>query len=158
MKNEFKIKSFHNGEFVNLLETIKNKKDVIYRVGCDSLNVKDQTLFITTLVGIHPNKQGAFILYQKEKMKKVDDTTKRLWMEVERAISFASHLRDEYGLKIECIDFDLNNNQEYISSRLVTAAIGYAQSLGFIAYCKPNLIHAIYAADFIVHRKHALKY
>lgn len=150
--NNFKIKSFHNGEYISLAEILATRPNIKYRVGCDSLNIKDKTIFITTLVGINPGNNGAFILYQKEKVNKINDTTKRLWTEVEKAISFASFLRDQMNMQVASIDFDLNSDQNYISSRLLISALGYAQSMGFTAYCKPNELHAIYAADYIVHK------
>lgn len=150
--NNFKIKSFHSGEYISLSEILASRPDIKYRVGCDSLNVKDKTVFITTLVGINPGNNGAFILYQKEKVNKINDTTKRLWTEVEKAISFASFLRDHMKMNVSSIDFDLNSDQNYISNRLLVSALGYAQSLGFTAYCKPDELHAIYAADYIVHK------
>lgn len=153
MKNlNFKIKSFHSGEYISLAEILASRPNIKYRVGCDSLNVKDKTVFITTLVGVNPGNNGAFILYQKEKVNKINDTTKRLWLEVEKAISFATFLRDQMQMDVSSIDFDLNSDQSYISNRLLVSALGYAQSLGFTAYCKPDELHAIYAADYIVHK------
>ena len=146
------IKSFHDGNEVSLQEILDTKKNIVYRVGCDSLNIKDKTVFITTLVGIYPKSSGAFILYRKEKVQRIDDSQIRLWTEVEKAIAFASELRSQYDMNIECIDFDLNPNVACESSRLVSSALGFAESLGFKAYCKPNFIHAIYAADHIVHK------
>lgn len=146
------IKSFQNGQEISIEELVKLKPHVRYRVGCDSLNVKDKTVFITTLVGINPEHSGAFILYWKEKVSKINDSQSRLWQEVEKAIQFAKYLRDNCNINIECIDFDLNPNESYISSRLVSSALGYAESLGFKAYCKPEFIYAIYAADHIVHK------
>lgn len=147
-----KIKSFHDGNEVSLEEILNTRKNIVYRVGCDSLNIKDKTIFITTLVGIYPKSSGAFILYKKDKQPRIEDSQIRLWTEVEKAIAFASELRNEYDLNVECIDFDLNPNETYESSRLVSSALGFAESLGFKACCKPNIIHAIYAADHIVHK------
>ena len=147
-----KIKSFHDGKEVSLEQFLKSKDNIRYRVGCDSMNIKDKTVFITTLVGVNSGRCGAFILYQKEKVNKIDNLQTRLWEEVEKAISFAVNLRDTHKVEIECIDFDLNPNEEYASSRLVHGALGYAESLGFKAYCKPEFIYAIYAADHIVHK------
>jgi len=149
---DYKIKTLQDGSEVSLTDILSKYKNIKYRVGCDSLNVKDKTVFITTLVGIHPDKKGAFILYSKEKVPKLEEPQVRLWNEVEKAIEFASLLRDTFQLEIECIDFDLNPDVTYESSRLVASAIGYAESLGFRAYCKPDSIFAIYAADFIVHK------
>jgi predicted RNase H-related nuclease YkuK (DUF458 family) len=149
---ELKIKTLHDGSEVSLNEIVSKHPNIKYRVGCDSLNIKDKTVFITTLVGIHPEKKGAFILYSKEKIPRIDEPQVRLWMEVEKAIEFSVFLRDEHFVEIDCIDFDLNPDVTYESSRLVASAIGYAESMGFKAYCKPDSIFAIYAADFIVHK------
>lgn len=149
---DVKIKTFHDGKEISLAEVLAKNPNIKYRVGCDSLNIKDKTVFITTLVGIHAEKTGAFILYSKEKVSKIDEPQVRLWIEVEKSIEFASFLRDEHSLEIECIDFDLNPDITYESSRLVASAIGYAESMGFKAFCKPDSIFAIYAADFIVHK------
>lgn len=149
---ELKIKSLHDGEEVSLEHVLKNKPNIKYRVGCDSLNIKDKTVFITTLVGIHPERNGAFILYAKEKIAKIEEPQVRLWIEVEKAIEFACTLRDEHNVEIDYIDFDLNPDVTYESSRLVASALGYAESMGFKALCKPSSIYAIYAADFIVHK------
>jgi predicted RNase H-related nuclease YkuK (DUF458 family) len=149
---DLKIKTLHDGTEVSLREVVSKHPNIKYRVGCDSLNIKDKTVFITTLVGIHPDKKGAFILYSKEKVPKIEEPQVRLWVEVEKAIEFATFLRDEHLVEIDCIDFDLNPDITYESSRLVASAIGYAESMGFKAYCKPDSIFAIYAADFIVHK------
>jgi predicted RNase H-related nuclease YkuK (DUF458 family) len=149
---DLKIKTLHDGSEVSLSEVVSKYPNIKYRVGCDSLNVKDKTVFITTLVGIHPEKSGAFILYGKEKIPRIEEPQVRLWIEVEKAIEFSAFLRDEHLIEIDCIDFDLNPDVTYESSRLVASAIGYAESMGFKAYCKPDSIFAIYAADFIVHK------
>ena len=147
-----KIKTLHDGKEVCLKEVLLDKHGVKYRVGCDSLNVKEHTVFITTLVGIHPERRGAFVLYSKEKINKIQEPRLRLWQEVEKAINFATHLREQIGVEIECIDFDLNTDTTYESSRLVASALGYAEAMGFKAFCKPNALYAIYAADFITHK------
>jgi predicted RNase H-related nuclease YkuK (DUF458 family) len=149
---DFKIKTLHDSSEVSLVEVLSGHQGVKYRVGCDSLNVKDKTVFITTLVGIHPEKKGAFILYSKEKRSKIEDPQIRLWVEVEKAIEFAIALRTDHDLEIDFIDFDLNPDIAYKSSRLVASAVGYAESMGFKALCKPESILAIHAADFLLHK------
>lgn len=151
MITDYNIRSLFDGKSVDLGEYIKNKKDVSYHVGCDSLNIKDKTVFVVTLVGVSPNNTGSFCLYHREKVDKVENNIERLWSEVERSTKFATLLKD-ININVECIDFDLNPNEDYISSRLVGSAIAYAESLGFKGTCKPNSIHAIYAADFIVNK------
>jgi predicted RNase H-related nuclease YkuK (DUF458 family) len=39
------------------------------------------------------------------------------------------------------------------SNKLVAAAVGYVESLGFKARVKPDLLPAVYAADDIAHKQ-----
>ena len=145
-----KLRSLSDGKIVSLESILSKNINVSYRCGCDSMNIRDKTIFITTLVGIR-SEGGAFVLYQKDKAPKISDIQERLWKEVERAISFAVYFRDNHPMKLEGIDFDLNTDEQFISSRLASSAIGYANSLGFEAQCKPSMLCAIYASDHVVH-------
>ena len=89
-----KIKSFHDGNEVSLQEILDTRKNIVYRVGCDSLNIKDKTVFITTLVGVYPKSSGAFILYRKDKQPRIDDSQIRLWTEVEKAIALIKNPKE----------------------------------------------------------------
>jgi len=149
-----KIKTYGSNDPVLLSDFLKEKSPLIkYRVGCDSLNVRDKTIYITVLVGVHPNNCGAFIVYLKDKVPRIGDMYRRLWYEVEKAVSFAVYLREEYNIDIEAVDLDLNSDPEYRSNKLLNSAIGYATSYGFPTFCKPQNVAAIYAADHLVHRK-----
>jgi predicted RNase H-related nuclease YkuK (DUF458 family) len=145
-----KLKSLGDGRMVTLEEALSNK-DVTYRVGCDSLNVKHHSVYIMSLVGIYPDNRGAFVFYHKEKIPKIRDIQQRLWREVEMSMEFAQMLREQFKAKIEAIDFDLNVDEQYPSSRLAASAIGFANGAGFDAYCKPDKLYAIWASDHVVH-------
>jgi predicted RNase H-related nuclease YkuK (DUF458 family) len=152
--SNIKIKTYDSNEPVLLSDFLKTKSPSIkYRVGCDSLNVRDKTIYITVLVGVHPNNSGAFIVYLKDKVPKIEDMYRRLWYEVEKAISFASLLRESFNIDIEAVDLDLNSDPQHRSNKLLNSAIGYATSCGFPAFYKPQNVAAIYAADHLVHRK-----
>lgn len=156
--SNFKIRTYGTNDQVMLSDFLNSKPSTIkYRVGCDSLNVRDKTIYITVLVGMYPNNNGAFIVYLKDKVPKIDDTYRRLWTEVEKAVSFASMLRENYKVDIEAIDLDLNSDPHYISNKLLNSAVGYATSCGFPTYFKPQNVAAIYAADHLVHRKNIEK-
>lgn len=156
--NNIKIKTYTSNDPVSLSDFLKTKSPTIkYRVGCDSLNVRDKTIYITVLVGVYPENRGAFVVYLKDKVPKVNDMYKRLWYEVEKAVSFASMLREEYNINIEAVDLDLNSDPEHLSNKLLNSAIGYATSCGFPTFCKPQNVAAIYAADHLVHRKNIEK-
>lgn len=153
MPNTVFVKSFGTNKVLSLKEMFANSKTNRYRIGCDSLNIKNKTVYITTIVGFHPGNRGAFIYYIKEYVPLVKDTARRLWTEVEKSISLASLVKEDHNIQIEAIDFDLNTSEKYISSRFATSAVSYANSYGFKAFCKPDTLVSIYAADFICHRK-----
>ena len=156
MTNPVMVKSFGTKKQISLRELFEQKRTNRYRVGCDSANIRNKTVYITTIVGFHPGNKGAFIYYIKEYTPRVRDTAKRLWNEVEKSISIASLIKERFNIEVEAIDFDLNTSEKYISSRFATSAVSYANSFGFDAYCKPDTLLSIYAADFISHSK-ALK-
>lgn len=150
MEKYSRLKSLGDGRIVTLEEALSNK-DVRFRVGCDSLNVKTHSVYIMSLVGVYPDSTGAFVFYAKEKIPKIKDIQQRLWREVEEVMAFAEMLREKYGADIEAIDFDLNVDPQYPSSRLADSAKGWAEGLGFKSYTKPDKLYAIWASDHIVH-------
>ncbi len=114
-------------------------------VGCDSHNKGEFTTYVTTLV-IHIGDTGCHVLFNKEKIKRINDLWTRLWKEVELSVELALYLR-ENGINIHNIDLDLNDDEAYASNKLVAAAKGYVQSLGIKPRIKPDLLPAVHAAD-----------
>jgi len=153
MSGPVMVKSFGTKKQISLKELFSQRRTDRYRIGCDSANIKNKTVFITTVVGFHPGNRGAFIYYIKDYTPRISDTAKRLWTEVEKSISLANLVKEKFNIEVEAIDFDLNTSEKYISSRFATSAVSYANSYGFDAYCKPDTLVSIYAADFISHSK-----
>lgn len=151
--NPILVKSYGTNKVISLKEMFASRKTNRYRVGCDSANIRNKTVYITTIVGFHPGNRGAFIYYIKEYVPRVRDTAKRLWNEVEKSIGIANLIKERHGIDVEAIDFDLNTDEKYLSSRFATSAVSYANSYGFEAFCKPDTLLSIYAADFISHSK-----
>lgn len=114
-------------------------------VGCDSHNKGEFTTYVTTLV-IHIGDTGCHVLFNKDKVKRINDLWTRLWKEVELSVELALYLR-ENGINIHNIDLDLNDDEAYASNKLVAAAKGYVQSLGIKPRIKPDLLPAVHAAD-----------
>lgn len=114
-------------------------------VGCDSHNKGEFTTYVTTLV-IHIGDTGCHVLFNKDKVKRINDLWTRLWKEVELSVELAMYLR-ENGINIHNIDLDLNDDEAYASNKLVSAAKGYVQSLGIKPRIKPDLLPAVHAAD-----------
>ena len=130
----------------NYLAVHKNQPLNIY-LGCDSHN-RLKTTYATTLV-FNVSSTGCHVIYKKEIVPLISDMWTRLWGEAERSVETALYLR-EHGIEIDTIDLDYNINPEHKSNKLVSAAVGYVESLGFKARVKPELLPAVYAADHIV--------
>lgn len=116
-------------------------------LGCDSQNHL-RTTYATTLV-FNVSATGCHVIYRKEVVPLIQDIWTRLWGEAERSVELALYLR-EHGVEIDTIDLDYNVDPKYKSNKVVTAAVGYVESLGFKARIKPELLPAAYAADNIV--------
>ncbi|RRO14430.1 ribonuclease H-like YkuK family protein [Flavobacteriaceae bacterium 14752] len=139
--------SFDVAEYVKTyLDLYKNQSLNLY-LGCDSHN-RLKTTYATTLV-FNVASTGCHVIYRKEVVPIINDMWTRLWGEVERSVEVALYLREQ-GIEIDTIDLDYNINPEFKSNKLVSAAVGYVESLGFKARIKPELLPAVYAADHIV--------
>lgn len=114
-------------------------------VGCDSHNRGEWTTYVTTVV-IHVGETGCHVLYNKEKVSRINDLWTRLWNEVEKSVNLANYMR-ENGINIHNIDLDLNNDEKHASNKLVAAAKGYVSSMGIKARIKPEILPAVHAAD-----------
>ena len=149
-----KFKKLTGGEQFDLAKYTKeyleaNKDyDVKMYLGCDSQTKADKTTYATTLV-FHVESSGCHIIYKKEVVPVIRDMWNRLWKETELSVKAALYLR-ENGIEINTIDLDYNIDPIHESNRLVKAAVGYVESLGFKARVKPELLPAVYAADTIV--------
>jgi predicted RNase H-related nuclease YkuK (DUF458 family) len=148
--NDFK--RMHDNGPVCLLEHVRGIVDqepgVEVVVGCDSHNFKRHTLYTTTVV-LRFKRNGAQVIYRREKAKKVTDLWTRLWGEVERSLAVAHALRDEGGIRVSRIDMDLNSDPQHGSHRLHATAVGYIRSHGYEPRTKPDLLIASWAANVL---------
>lgn len=140
--------NFELADYVsNYLNENKDYEVKIY-LGCDSQTKGIVTTYATTIV-FHVANSGCHVIYKKEVVPAVRDMWNRLWKETELSVAAALYLR-EHGIEINTIDLDYNIDPVHNSNRLVKAAVGYVESLGFKARVKPDLLPAVYAADDIV--------
>lgn len=117
-------------------------------VGTDSQNYQRNTVYVSTVVLRYENN-GAHVLYQKEKVPKITDRWTRLWDELNRSIDLAGYLRNEGGIYVSQIDLDFNSDPKFFSHKLLPAAVGYVQSMGYRARSKPDLLMATWAANVL---------
>ena len=148
------MKDFHvmdDGTAVHLIDHVKARllahPDVEVLVGSDSQNRSGHTIYTTTVV-LRYRKNGAHVLYRREKRERIRDLWTRLWGEVERSLDVARLLM-EGGVNVSRIDMDLNSDPRYGSHRLHTTAVGYVRAHGYEARTKPELLIATWAANVL---------
>ena len=123
-------------------------QNIKIHVGCDSQNIGKSTHYATTVV-FHIGNSGCHFVYKKEKLPKIDDMWTKLWGETTRSVEIANYLKDN-GVNIDSVDLDFNSNDSHKSNKLVSASVGYVESMGFKANIKPSILPAISAADMMV--------
>ena len=148
------MQDFHvmdGGEPIHLIEHVKARlvahPDVEVLVGSDSQNRSGITVY-TTAVVLRYRKNGAHVLYHREKRERIRDLWTRLWGEVERSLDVARTLM-EAGVNVSRIDMDLNSDPRFGSHKLHTTAVGYVRAQGYEARTKPDLLIATWAANVL---------
>jgi predicted RNase H-related nuclease YkuK (DUF458 family) len=142
------LPKFDLGQYVKEYLEQHQGEDIKIYLGCDSQNRTNITTYATTVV-FHIGDSGCHVIYKKEQVPVILDMWTRLWGEAERSVSAAIYLR-EHGIEINTIDLDYNDDPNKKSNKLVSAAVGYVESMGFKARIKPDLLPAVCAADDIV--------
>ena len=138
-----------NGEIIDplshTLKVLKNSPYSQIHIGSDSQNVGKKTKYVTAIAYRFGSRGVHYIISKKDEII-IDDIWKRLWKEAEMSIEVAEWLSNQINVKIE-IDMDYNNDEKFISNKLISAAKGWANSLGYKVNVKPNNQIATKAAD-----------
>lgn len=146
------FRSMYDGRAVDVLAHVRNvlssTQDVEVLVGTDSHNRSNHTVYATAIV-LRFKKNGAQVIYRREKAPKVNDLWTRLWGEVERSLAVATMLRDPGNIAVRRIDMDLNSDERYGSHKLHSAAMGYIRSHGYEPHTKPDMLIATWAANIL---------
>jgi predicted RNase H-related nuclease YkuK (DUF458 family) len=140
--------TFELAEYVKEYLKVNSSQSIDLYLGCDSQSRGLLTTYATTLV-FHVATTGCHVIYKKDTVPVIKDLWTRLWKETEFSVEVALYLRGA-GIEIDTIDLDYNIDPTHNSNRLVKAAVGYIESLGFKARVKPELLPAAHAADGIV--------
>ena len=127
------------------LKVLKNSPFSQIHIGSDSQNVGKKTIYVTAIAYRFGSRGVHYIISKKSEMI-IDDIWKRLWKEAEMSIEVAEWLSNQINIKIE-IDMDYNSDEKFISNKLISAAKGWANSLGYKVNVKPNNQIATKAAD-----------
>ncbi len=127
------------------LKVLKNSPFSQIHIGSDSQNVGKKTIYVTA-IAYRFGSRGVHYIISKKSEVIIDDIWKRLWKEAEMSIEVAEWLSNQINVKIE-IDMDYNSDEKFISNKLISAAKGWANSLGYKVNVKPNNQIATKAAD-----------
>ncbi len=134
-------------------EFIKNSSEesAIY-VGCDSRQIRDNTIFVTVVV-VHINSNhGAKIFWQVDKVRRINSIRQRLLEEVNRAVYTALMIADVVGERPFEVHLDINPNPDHRSSVILKEAVGYVLAQGLKPVLKPDAIAATAVADFFAEK------
>ncbi len=128
------------------IEVIKNYPYVEIHIGTDSQNINKQTRY-TSVIAYRLGSRGVHYIISKTSVLQISDMWTRLWKEAEFSIDIAEWLTKKVSVKVE-IDMDYNGDETFKSHKLISAAKGWANSLGYKVNVKPNNQIATRAADY----------
>ena len=111
------------------LEVIKKYPYAEIHIGTDSQNINKQTLY-ATVIAYRLGSRGVHYILSKTQMDINRDMWTRLWREAEFSIDLAEWISQKISIKIE-IDMDYNEDENFKSHKLISAAKGWANSLGY---------------------------
>ena len=138
------------GERIDTVEhTLKILRDyptVKIHIGSDSQNIGKKTKYATVIAYRYGSRGVHYILSKKNELL-IKDMWTRLWKEAEMSIDIAQWLTHQVSVRVE-IDMDYNSDENFKSSKLISATKGWANSLGYKVNVKPNNQIATKAADY----------
>jgi predicted RNase H-related nuclease YkuK (DUF458 family) len=128
------------------IHILKMHPNVQIHIGSDSQNIAKCTKY-ATVIAYRFGSRGVHYILSKKKEVLISDMWTRLWKEAEMSIDVAEWLTRQVSVKIE-IDMDYNSDENYKSSKLISATKGWANSLGYKVNVKPDNQIATRAADY----------
>ena len=150
------FKKLGDGEIIDLIPYVKERmsesSNVKLYIGADSQNVGSKTVYAIVIV-FHYHNNGGHVIYSKYEVPLIKDRFSKLWNEVEDSVNLAKYLESNGLEKPTFIDLDFNADPKYQSNTVLRSALGYVESMGFVARYKPHAISASYIADKIVNMK-----
>lgn len=130
------------------LAFVKEHPDTKIHIATDSQDQGKFTSYATVVVYRY-NLRGAHFLFNKIKFDKIQDDFTRLFKEAELSLQLANWISVNSPLKVEAIELDYNGEKKTMSSRIIPAARGWCESLGYKVRVKPDEMMAAKAADHI---------
>lgn len=128
------------------LKILRDYPTVKIHIGSDSQNIGKKTKYATVIAYRYGSRGVHYILSKKTEIL-IKDMWTRLWKEAEMSIDIAQWLTHQVSVRVE-IDMDYNSDENFKSSKLISATKGWANSLGYKVNVKPNNQIATKAADY----------
>ena len=119
-------------------------------IGCDSKLSGAYTLFGLVIILHIESCKGGMCFARKMTVKRRMDINERLMKEVEHAVLCATkvqHVVDERTFEVH---LDLNPDPEFLSNKVLNAAMGYVKGQGLTCKIKPVAFAASTAADYLL--------
>ena len=140
------IKGERIDPIAHTLKILKDYPNVQIHIGSDSQNVGKKTRYATVIAYRYGSRGVHYILSKKNEVL-LKNMWSRLWKEAEMSIDVAEWLTNQISVRVE-IDMDYNSDENFKSSKLISATKGWANSLGYKVNVKPNNQIATKAADY----------
>ena len=140
------IKGERIDPIAHTLKILKDYPNVQIHIGSDSQNVGKKTRY-ATVIAYRYGSRGVHYILSKKNESLLNDMWSRLWKEAEMSIDVAEWLTNQISVRVE-IDMDYNSDENFKSSKLISATKGWANSLGYKVNVKPNNQIATKAADY----------
>ena len=99
-------------------------------VGCDSQNVRNETVFAAVVALYKPGK-GAHVIYRKWRTPLERVRSVRLLNEVWFSVEIAEEIKNAGLPKVKYIDIDLNPDPKYKSNEVFRQAVGLVEGMGY---------------------------
>ena len=140
------------GNLVDVLkhtvELFKDNPDMQIHIATDSQNYGANTVYATAVV-FRFGLKGAHYIYNKQKIPRIRNHFNRLYKEGELTIECAEYITSNLSIKIHAVEFDYNDAKKTASTSLVPIMKGWAESLGYKALTKPDIMIASKASDHL---------
>jgi len=140
------IKGERIDPIAHTIKILKDYPNVQIHIGSDSQNVGKKTRY-ATVIAYRYGSRGVHYILSKKNEPLLKDMWSRLWKEAEMSIDVAEWLTNQISVRVE-IDMDYNSDENFKSSKLISATKGWANSLGYKVNVKPNNQIATKAADY----------
>ena len=115
-------------------------------VGCDSQNVRNETVFAAVVALYNPGK-GAHVIFRKWRTPLERVRSVRLLNEVWYSVEIAEEIKNAGLPKVKYIDIDLNPDPKYKSNEVFRQAVGLVEGMGYAVRYKTLGALVTHSAD-----------